>query len=101
MADHYRYLLGHGRTKAVPLWFRQRPQPSHDLLFFWDAFWDLSTERQLGMSMGPIPRISIKRYADEAGFDDEQYDMFRRLMRTMDAIYMKMILVRPTVNEDD
>ena len=51
-----------------------------------DAFWSLSTERQIGMGVGPIPDSAIDRHA--AGWGWEDADMFRFCIRQMDRVYL-------------
>ena len=51
-----------------------------------DAFWELCTDRQIGMAQGPIPAASIDRWS--ADMDPEGAAMFRRCIRAMDAEWM-------------
>lgn len=48
------------------------------------AFMELSTERQIGMDVGPIPRSEIQAYADRHGLGD----LFVRQIRSIDTAYM-------------
>lgn len=54
--------------------------------FYWDAFWELSTERQVGMSPGPIPGSAIRDYAAS----DQGYNAacFSQIIRSMDDFYL-------------
>lgn len=52
----------------------------------WVAFWDLSSDRQIGMDIGPIPWHSIKAYADTFGMPS---DIFCRVVRAMDKFFMR------------
>ncbi len=59
------------------------------LQFVWGAFWDLHTDRPIGMGAGPIPFASIDRYAERYGIvalDD--FDAFRELIRALDDTYL-------------
>lgn len=49
-----------------------------------EAFWELSTDRQIGMSAGPIPSASIDAWADRRGMDDGERALFRSCIRAMD-----------------
>lgn len=51
-----------------------------------DDFWDLSTDRQLGMVAGPIPSASIARYV--AGMSHEDAEFFAHCIRALDAVYL-------------
>ncbi|MBU4609130.1 hypothetical protein IMZ29_00745 [Achromobacter sp. GG226] len=63
------------------------PPELHDVeLWFWEAFWELSTERQRGMSEGQIPWSAIKRYVDARPVFD--FDVVSQIVRTLDGIYL-------------
>lgn len=51
----------------------------------WAAFWELSTERPIGMGTGPIPVSKIRSYAPEFGMETSS---FVRIMRRMDEEYL-------------
>lgn len=57
------------------------------LVEWWEAFFELSTERQIGMAAGPIPHGAIERWSDGWPWDDA--DAFHQCMRAMDALYLK------------
>lgn len=53
----------------------------------WESFWELSTERQIGMSAGPIPVSKIIEHAKtRSGVPSEA---LIQLIRIMDAEYLK------------
>lgn len=53
----------------------------------WESFWELSTERQIGMSAGPIPVSKIIEHAKtRSGVPSEA---LIALIRIMDAEYLK------------
>lgn len=53
----------------------------------WESFWELSTERQIGMSAGPIPVSKIIEHANtRSGVPSEA---LIQLIRIMDAEYLK------------
>lgn len=51
----------------------------------WEAFWELSTERQIGMSAGPIPVSKIRKHAAEVGLSQFA---FKRIATAMDQAYL-------------
>ena len=53
-----------------------------------EAFWLMSTERQLGMSHGPIPVSCIESWADRIGAGRE---MFREVITEMDQTYLRHV----------
>lgn len=50
------------------------------------AFHELSTCRQIGMALGPIPWTAIDRYAERHGIGD--FEQFATLVRACDAAYL-------------
>ena len=50
-----------------------------------DAFYDLSTDRQLGQVIGPIPDASIVRHPENV------YRLFKRCIRAMDDVYLRHV----------
>ena len=67
---------------------RTRVEPFGHLLFVWTAFGELSTDRQLGMTRGPIPWISLHFYAERFGVVGDEFSRFMELIRAMDAAYL-------------
>lgn len=53
------------------------------------AFWSLSTERQLGMAIGPIPVSKITEYAAKARLEFDTMDLFVAVLRAMDGAYLE------------
>jgi hypothetical protein len=54
-----------------------------DLVWIWEAFWELSSCRPQGMSVGPIPWTAIHEYMDAK--EIAHAERFERLVRAMDA----------------
>lgn len=101
MADHYRYLLSNGRPASVPHWFHNKPSPEVENIFWWSAFWELSSERLPGMGASPIPGSAIRAFIRDHDLDEEMGGMLHRLMRAMDAVFMKLAGKKPEVDKDD
>lgn len=101
MADHYRYLLSHRRFRAVPEWFQTRPSPNAESLFWWEAFWELSSERPVGMGIAPIPGSAIRAFIRDHDLDEDMASMLLRLVRKLDGIFMKLAVQKPKVDEED
>jgi hypothetical protein len=61
------------------------------LVFFWTAFADLSSDRQLGFGVRPIPWSAVDRFADRYGVPDDmdEYERFKTLIRLMDQEFMR------------
>jgi hypothetical protein len=78
--------------RAAPDGFHDRPEIEPHLTWLWNAFWELSTERQLGMSIGPIPGSKIREYLrDEMELSGSDYDRARAILRKADDAYVGML----------
>ena len=65
----------------------EMPELEPGLMIWWDDFSELSTDRQLGVSAGPIPHSTIAAHTMD--WDDDEAEMFRVCMRRMDAAYLE------------
>ena len=55
-----------------------------------DAFDELSTDRSVSIGgLGPIPYTSLAEYARSEGLGD--FQAFRRLIRALDAVYLRAV----------
>lgn len=70
---------------------QDEPELADNLSWIWSAFWELGSDRPIGMGgAGPIPFSSLDRYAGRYDIDDgEEFDRFRGFIRRMDAAYLK------------
>lgn len=59
------------------------------VLFYWNAFWELCSDRPPGMaSTSRIPFTAIDRFARRYGIHDlDAFDRFRSIIREMDEAY--------------
>lgn len=64
-----------------------KPDLFGHLTFEWSAFRSLSSDRQAGFAIGPIPWSSIDRFAMRYGIDGDEFDRFVALMQAMDGAY--------------
>lgn len=55
------------------------------------AFFDLSTERSFGFSVGPIPSRAIRAWP----VDPSEADLFYRCVRAMDRVYLDHASKKP------
>lgn len=58
------------------------------LELFWEAFWELTTCRSVGFSMGPIPWLAMREYAVTFEMGGDQQDDLFYLVREMDNAYI-------------
>lgn len=72
----------------VPPALLSRPDLDPALEWVWKAFWGLSSDRQVGMSLGPIPWSSINAYGLRMDLDLDEFEKFEGLIRAMDGAYL-------------
>lgn len=56
--------------------------------WYLEAFWELSTDRDAGMALGPIPFSAINQYGKRLALDAEEFDTFRIMIRALDGAYL-------------
>jgi hypothetical protein len=52
------------------------------------AFWELSSDRQIGMNLGVLPASSIDRWAQANGLDGDEIAEAVECFRAMDAVFL-------------
>ncbi len=67
------------------------PLVSEKAKFFFRAFYELESDRQVGMDTGPIPFTAINQYAHEYGLNKREREAFNRIIRRIDD---KVIMLR-------
>jgi hypothetical protein len=67
------------------------PEIEERLLFTWSAFWDLVTDRPVGMVPGPIPNGALRAYARDYGVSGDLFDSFKTIIRAVDAEYLRLL----------
>lgn len=78
------------RRQQLPEKIANAPVVLAGLELYYEAFLELSTDREIGMGIGPIPWSSIDRYALRAGLvSDDDYADFKDLVRAMDGAFMR------------
>lgn len=87
--------------KPLPAEYLARPKLSRALTFYLEAFWDMSTDRQIGMGEGPIPFSAIDRLAVRLGLDPGAFQRLKSLIRTMDHEYLRIRAQKPDIDSDD
>lgn len=76
------------KGRDLPQWYVDEPLLLPTSEFFLNAFADLSTERQMGMGLGPIPWSVTQLYAERKQLDPQMTEAFVTVIRTMDAAYL-------------
>ena len=83
-------MVDQGRN--APDGFHDRPEIESHLIWLWNAFLELGTERHLGMAVGPIPGSKIGEYLrDEMELTGPEYDRARAIIRKTDNAYVGML----------
>lgn len=77
--------------QPVPDRILNAPVLRFGLLFYLQAFFDLDSERAQGMSLGRIPWMAIKHYADHFELDEGQTDALFYFIREMDSAHLKRL----------
>lgn len=72
----------------LPQKIQNAPALQHGLELYYGAFFDLSTCRQIGFGVSPIPWNVIEDYARTYEFDDEQTDDLFYFVRHMDHAFI-------------
>jgi len=72
----------------LPDFIKNEPELLPGLEIYLKAFWDLSTCRQMGMGLGPIPWLSIQEYVTILGGDEDFQEDFCHYIRRMDGEYL-------------
>ena len=83
------------RGRDAPAEFYERPEIASHLTLIWNAFWELGTERQLGMSVGPIPGSKIREYLrEELELHGAEYERARAIIRKADDAWLGILNAR-------
>jgi hypothetical protein len=77
------------RGAPTPTWLEEAPDAWSGDSFYMKAFWDLSTERAIGFTIGPIPWQAIRLYASANGLPQYMMRLFESVIRAMDEVYMQ------------
>jgi len=71
----------------IPDRIANAPTLEPSLVFYYEAWQELSTDRQFGMGVGPIPFTSVLQYGNH--YEIEDLDDFLFFIRSLDAEYIK------------
>ena len=77
------------RGVPYPDFIADAPDLRIDLVFVWEAFFELSWDRSVGMTWGPIPSSSIRQYATDYQLTAEEAYEFGLNIRAMDAVWLE------------
>lgn len=75
--------------EQVPDRILNAPSLDTSLAFYYDAFFDLTSERQVGFGEGPIPTTAILRYASHYEMDSLEESDLLFFVRRLDNAYLE------------
>lgn len=75
------------RGQPLPDWYLDEPFVYPAEQFYFQAFNDLSTCRQIGMDLGPIPWDTAMEYAQDHGLDAIMRNIFWGILVAMDKVF--------------
>lgn len=76
-------------TGTVPDWWHKKPPEVRGDDLYLTAFWELSSCRNFGMGIGPIPWDVMVLYGERKGLDAGMLDVFVYVLRALDEVYLK------------
>jgi len=79
---------GIAKGRPLPEWINDEPPRLPNENFYLRAFNDLTTCRDVGTSIGPIPWRDIFVYAGFKGLEHDLIDPFIQIIREMDSAYL-------------
>jgi hypothetical protein len=79
------------RGRKAPAWFENHTELLPTEYFYIEAFWSLNSDRQLGMSVGPIPWSVIQEYGTAKGLDCGNIEALHIVVRCMDQVFLRFM----------
>ena len=75
--------------QPIPDRILNAPEIPDFMQFYFDAFFELTTDRQIGFGEGPIPSRSIRELCDRLDLDYDERRDFVYFIRLMDSSYLE------------
>lgn len=87
---HYEWILRDHQQWGTPLpdFILNTPELLPGLELYKLAFNDLSTCRQIGMGIGPVPWTAIQEYGSMQGLGQDQFEALHYHIARMDEAYL-------------
>lgn len=73
----------------VPDRFKNKPVLRSGLELYWKAFQDLSSDRDIGMGVGPIPWSAIHSWGARNHIWGDDFERLVMMVRGLDAVFME------------
>lgn len=77
--------------RPLPADLQNPPQLGAGLGLYNFAWQDLTSERQIGMAVGPIPWSKIRKWAKDNGIVGSDYRRFNWVIRQLDDAYIREV----------
>lgn len=77
------------RRQPLPDAIMDAPELYAGLEAYYEAFIELSTCRDHGMGVGPIPWTAVDRYAERHGFRGDGFFYLLKMVRALDDAFLK------------
>jgi hypothetical protein len=87
--------------EALPDKIANAPELEDGLEIYFEAFFELDTERNHGMGLTQIPWSKIRMYAEANGYDEDQTEELHAHIRTMDNAHLARLEKKKTVGKPD
>jgi hypothetical protein len=82
---------GPAQQQAAAEWMSHAPKVEDDYRIYWNGFHELTSCRQLGMTVGPIPFTAIAEYTQFYPFMEAEAHFFVDVIRRIDNAYLKLL----------
>jgi hypothetical protein len=73
----------------LPDKIKNRPKLRPGLDLYWRAFWEMSSDREIGMGVGPIPWRTVNDWCLRNDIWGEDFERLLTILRGMDGEFMK------------
>ena len=89
------------KGRGYPDWYLEGPELIGQDAFYLAAFWRLSTCRQIGMGLGPIPWRDIVDYGARVALDSREIEVLVKIVHVMDHAYLGWMNSQSDDDDDD
>lgn len=73
----------------LPQSIRDKPKILVGLELYWKAFSDLSSDREIGMGIGPVPWRAIHEWGLRHNIVGDDFERLVLMVRGLDAVYIE------------
>ena len=77
------------QNMPVPDKIKNAPELNIGLMFYWKAYQDLTSDRDVGMGVGPIPWLSMDSWGARNRVRGDDFERLVAILKDMDATFME------------